>query len=144
MSYDPKEYPPFKNDAMQARVEEIGNSLVPDYQRALPGSDPAKIHFRFQVVDNKHFCGLLAACEAYAMPGGIIQVPHQISERMQNDSQLAAALADAIACILERQVYRDRGKDQNGLSFRYGDGLRAAGQCRIGRRLQHGGADSNA
>jgi hypothetical protein len=109
MSYDPKEYPPFKNDAMQARVEEIGNSLVPDYQRALPGSDPAKIHFRFQVVDNKHFCGLLA-CEAYAMPGGIIQVPHQIVERMQNDSQLAAALADAIACILERQVYRNEGK----------------------------------
>jgi hypothetical protein len=44
------------------------------------------------------------------MPSGIIQVPHQIVERMQNDSQLAAVLADTIACILERQVYRNEGK----------------------------------
>lgn len=109
MSYDPKEYPPFNNAAMQARTEKIGSSLVPAYQRALADSDPAKIHFRFQVVDNKHFCGSLA-CEAYAMPSGIIQVPHQIVERMQNDSQLAAVLADGIACALERQTYRNEGK----------------------------------
>jgi hypothetical protein len=109
LSYDPREFPPFKDDVMQARIEEIGNSLIPAYQRALPNSDPAKINFRFQVVDNKHFCSLLA-CEAYAMPSGIIQVPHQIVERIQNDSQLAAILADGIASVLERQVYRYEGK----------------------------------
>ena len=109
LSYDPRQFPRFKDDVMQARVEEIGDSLVPAYQRALPNSDPAKINFRFQVVDNKHFCNLLA-CETYAMPSGIIQVPHQIVERIQNDSQLAAVLADGIASVLERQVYRYEGK----------------------------------
>ena len=77
LSYDPRQFPRFKDDVMQARVEEIGDSLVPAYQRALPNSDPAKINFRFQVVDNKHFCNLLA-CETYAMPSGIIQVPHRL------------------------------------------------------------------
>jgi hypothetical protein len=44
------------------------------------------------------------------MPSGIIQVPHQVVERVQNDSQLAAVLADGIACALERQAYRNEGK----------------------------------
>jgi len=123
---------------MQARVEEIGNSLVPDYQARIARQRSRQIHFR-QVVDNKHFCGLLA-CEAYAMPGGIIQVPHQIVERMQNDSQLAAVLADAIACILERQVYRNEGRSER-LSFR--TAMAFVPVVKAGSAsLQHGGADS--
>jgi len=102
---DPKEFPPFKDAEMQARVEKIRNSLVPAYQLNLPDSGPAKINFRFQVVDNKHFCSLIP-CEAFTLPNGIILVPHQIVDRMQNDSQLAAFLADGIARALERQEYR--------------------------------------
>jgi len=103
--YDPKKFPPFADAEMQARVEKIGSSLIPAYQRALPESDPAKIHLRFQVIDNKHFCGLIP-CDAIALPSGIILVPHQMVERMQNDSQLAAVLADSIARALEKQRYR--------------------------------------
>jgi len=109
LGYDPKKFPPFDDAAMQARVEKIGNSLVPAYQRALPDSDASKIQFRFHLVDNKHFCGMLP-CDAFTLPSGMILVPHQVVERMQNDSQLAAVLADAIARALERQQYRIGGK----------------------------------
>ena len=109
MGYDPKKFPPYHDAAMQARIEKIGNSLVPAYQRAMPESDAAKIRFRFYLVDNRHFCGMMA-CDAIALPSGLILVPHQVVERMQNDSQLAAILADAMARTLERQQYRIEGK----------------------------------
>ena len=86
---------------MQAHVEKIGNSLIPAYQRELPDSDPAKVNFRFQVIDGQGFLG------AIALPSGIILIPRQVVERMQNDSQVAAILASGIAGILERQIYRD-------------------------------------
>jgi hypothetical protein len=98
--YDPKKFPPFKDAVMQARVEKIGNNLIPAYQRALPNSDPAKIDFRFQVIDTKLFRGVLA------LPSGIVLVHHQTLEKVENDSQLAALLADAIACVLEKQEFR--------------------------------------
>ncbi len=100
--FDPKKFPPFNDPAMQARLDEIGNKLIPSYQSQLPASDPAKIHFRFRVIDTKLFRGALT------LSSGIILVPHQVVERMQNDSQLAAVLADSIACVIERQEYRLR------------------------------------
>ncbi len=109
MGYDPKEFPPYDDAAMQARVEKIGNSLVPSYQRALPDSDPAKIQFRFYLVDNKHFCGTMP-CDLFALPSGVILVPHQVVERMQNDSELAAVLADGIARAIEKQQFRMQTK----------------------------------
>ena len=97
---DPKKFPPFKDPAMQARIEKIGNSLIPAYQQALPDSDPAKIHFRFQLIDTKLFS------DGLTLPNGIILVPRQVVERMQNDSQLATVLADDMAGALERIEYR--------------------------------------
>jgi hypothetical protein len=96
---DPKKFPPYNDPVMQARISEIGNKLVPAYQRELPDSDPAKIHFRFQLIDTKLF--------RYAVPlvSGIILVPHQVAERMQNDAQLAAILADGVASVIEKQAY---------------------------------------
>jgi hypothetical protein len=96
-----KRFPPYKDAAMQARVNAIGEKLVPAYQRALPDTDPAKINFRFQVIDTKWFR------DALSLPSGIILVPHQVVERTQNDSQLATVLADNIACVLEKQEYRE-------------------------------------
>jgi hypothetical protein len=92
---------PYPDAAMQARVSAIGDKLVPAYQRALPDTDPAKINFRFLVVDKKRWH------DALTLPGGIILVPHQVVERMQNDSQLATVLADNISCLLEKQPDRD-------------------------------------
>jgi len=100
--YDPKRFPPFKNPAMQARIERIGNSLIPAYQKALSGSAPAKIHFRFQLVDAKS----VGDAMTMTLPNGVILVPRQVVERMQNDSQLAAVLADNLAYALERIEYR--------------------------------------
>lgn len=98
-----KRMPPHDDPAMQARVTKIGQSLIPAYQRNLPDSDPAKIHFRFEVVDSHIWW------DALTMPSGLILVPAQVVERMQNDSQLAAVLADNIAAALESQDYRARG-----------------------------------
>jgi hypothetical protein len=87
---------------MQERLTAIGQKLIPAYQRRLPASDPSKIDFRFQITDGRRWPYILA------LPSGIILIPHEIVERMQNDSQLAEILADAIACVLEKQTYRMR------------------------------------
>ncbi|HEX4022321.1 MAG TPA: M48 family metalloprotease [Acidobacteriaceae bacterium] len=95
-----KRIPPYKDAVMQARVNRIGESLVPQYQRALPATDATKINFRFQLIDSNQ------RHDAVDLPSGIILVPKQVVERLQNDSQLAAVLADNIASVLEKQLYR--------------------------------------
>ncbi|HTH53365.1 MAG TPA: hypothetical protein VL495_05410 [Edaphobacter sp.] len=97
---NPKMIPPYHDPAMQARIDRIGSSLIPAYQRNLPNSDPSKLSFRFQIIDNAKFH------DALALPNGIILVPRQVVERLQNDSQLAAVLADNIATVMEKQSYR--------------------------------------
>jgi len=94
---NPKDIPPYKDDAMQARVSTIGAKLVPKYQFDFPYTEETRIDFRFQVIDSTEWR------DAVSLPNGIILVPHQVVERMQNDSQLAAVLADNIACALEKQ-----------------------------------------
>ena len=85
---------------MQQRIERVGNSLIPDFQRALPDSDKTKIHFQFQLVDQPKWD------DARTLPGGIILVLRQIVELLTNDSQLAAVPADNISSALEKQGYR--------------------------------------
>jgi hypothetical protein len=97
---DPRKIPPYHNEDMQARVERIGNSLIPAYQRALPDSDPSKIHFRFQVIDSTKWR------DAVTMLSGVIVVPYQVVKRMQNDDQLATVLADNIAEAIEKDALR--------------------------------------
>lgn len=94
---DPKRYPPYPDAATQARIQTIGAKLIPSYQAALPSSEPARIDFRFYLVDAPKWL------DAYPLPNGIVLVPHTLVERMQNDSQLAAVLADKIARLLEKQ-----------------------------------------
>jgi hypothetical protein len=102
-----KMLPPYRDSAMQARVDSIGAALVPRYQRDLPDNDETKIAFRFQVVDLK-VADLRKVSDAIALPSGIILVPHQVVERLQNDSQLATVLADNIATVLEKQDIRSQ------------------------------------
>jgi hypothetical protein len=42
------------------------------------------------------------------MPSGVVLVPIDIVDRMQNDVQLAAVLADAMANSLEKRDYREQ------------------------------------
>lgn len=95
-----KKIPPYSDPAMQSRIDRIGASLIPEYQRNLPASDPTKIDFRFQLIDQPKWH------DAMTLPNGIILVPRQVVERLQNDSQLATVLADNIACAIEKQTFR--------------------------------------
>jgi hypothetical protein len=97
----PKRIPPYHDPVNQARVDRIGASLIPEYQRALPATDPTKINFRFQLVDTEWKYAL-------AMPSGVVLVPIAIVDRMQNDAQIAAMLADAMANSLEKRDYREQ------------------------------------
>lgn len=101
-----KKIPPYNNPEMQARLDRIGASLIPAYQRNLPNSDPTKINFRFQLIDEPKWH------DAMTLPNGIILVPHEVVERLQNDSQLATVLADNIACAIEKQSYREIPQDK--------------------------------
>lgn len=99
-SLDMKKIPPYHDDVMQARVNRIGQSLIPAYQRALPASDPTKLNFRFYLIKTN------PVNDAIALPNGIVLVPKQIAERLTDDSQLATVLASNIASALEKQAYR--------------------------------------
>jgi hypothetical protein len=100
LGFDPKRFPPYKDTAMQARVERIGERLIPAWNQEMPDSNTAKIHFRFQVIDAKWMH------DAWTLPSGVILISHQVVERLENDDQLATVLADNIACALERQEFR--------------------------------------
>ena len=99
LGIDPKMIPPYKDAAMQARIDRIGTSLIPAYQRSLPDSDKRKIPFKFQLIAAKWK-------DALTLPNGIILIPHQVIERLQNDSQIATLLADNMATAIEKQTYR--------------------------------------
>lgn len=99
---DPKKIPPWPDQDMQDRLNTIGQKLIPAYELHLAAKDPSRIDFRFQLTDGKRWPAVLA------LPSGIILVPHEAVEHMQNDSQLAEILADSIACVLEKQTYRLR------------------------------------
>lgn len=96
-----KRIPPYLNPTMQTRIDRIGASLVPAYQLALPASDPTKINFRFHLID-------VDWKNAVALPSGIVLVPRHVVEKMQNDAQLAAVLASALASSLEKRDFRDQ------------------------------------
>jgi len=85
------------NQAQQDRVLRLGMSLVPTYQKQMAAADPLKISFRFYVVDEDKIRSDLF-CEE-----GLILIPKQMLERLKNDDQVAALLADGIAFNLQRQ-----------------------------------------
>lgn len=86
------------DQALQERVERIGMSVVPAYQKVLPPDSPSRIPFRFYAVaDDKIRTDIV--CDK-----GLILVPKKVVERLQSDDQLAAVLADGIAFNLKRQL----------------------------------------
>jgi len=90
--------PAWPDAAIQARVAAVGEKLIPAYQRQLPDSDETKIDFRFYVTTGDRWLSNMVA-----LPSGVILVPHRMVERMQNDSQLAAILAESMAVEMEAQ-----------------------------------------
>ena len=103
---DPKKLPPHVDPVLQARLDKVGNALVPGFQRSLDVRDPSKIPFRFHAVD----AGKLR--DPIALTSGIVLVPYAAIERLPQDSddQLAALLADSIAVVLEKQKFLNKSK----------------------------------
>ncbi|WP_348265018.1 DUF5666 domain-containing protein [Telmatobacter sp. DSM 110680] len=93
-------YPVPDIEAMQTRVRSIGQRLIPQFQRDLPEDDPAKIPFRFYVVEEKYIRSALFCNE------GLVLIPVHVMERIENDDQLAAVIADGVAANLQRQQAR--------------------------------------
>jgi hypothetical protein len=63
--------------------------------------DAFKIRFRFYAIDDDRL-----RSEVCSVQGELILVPRQVMERVKNDSQLAAVLADGVANALQRQGVR--------------------------------------
>jgi hypothetical protein len=81
---------------LQERVARVGMSLAPAYQREMAGDDPAGIHFRFCAIDDEKMRSGYTLFDKHT-----ILIPRQAVERLQNDSQLAAVLAEGMAQILQ-------------------------------------------
>ncbi len=86
--------------ALQARVRSVGMSVVPGYQKQLADDNPAKIPFHFYAVDEKQFDSEFVPFD------GLILIPTHVVERLKNDDQLAAVLADGVAFSLQQQRAR--------------------------------------
>jgi hypothetical protein len=132
--------------SIQDWVSRIGAELVPQYQKNLPDSDPTKIHFRFYVVRSFRtpfarglvdINGVLPQIdetggfydynnpaiftrvikEVITIPNGIVLIPDRMLASLYNKAQLAAALSDAIASVLQKQAYFSRGHGRGAYFF---------------------------
>lgn len=83
--------------ALQERVLRIGERLLPAYQKQLAMDDPAKIWFRFYVVEDDKIR------DDIECNGGLILMPARGMERLQTDDQIAALLANGIAYYIQTQ-----------------------------------------
>jgi hypothetical protein len=86
------------DQVLHDRLQRIGTKLIPQFQRSLADDDPRKIPFLFYAVDDDDKRTFICAPR-----GGLIFYPRYLIERMQNEDQLAAALAMPIAIVLQRQ-----------------------------------------
>lgn len=95
---------------LQLRVRTVGAALVPAFLRQLKPDDPEQIAFRFYVIDDSKAHSEIDCSE------GLILIPRQAVERLQNDSQLAAILADGVAFNLQIRSARVLAKYNELLS----------------------------
>jgi len=98
-------YKLFPNQEVQDYVNRLGQSLVPAYQRAMPESNPQKIHFQFRVVDDQSF-------NAGCYPMGLIVVHSDVFNVLENEAQLAAVLSHEIAHATQEHQFREAQHDK--------------------------------
>jgi hypothetical protein len=99
---------------VQDYVTGVGESLIPEYQKELSTSDPAKIDFRFYVVEQpsgwKEALWKESLDDTKASAGGVVIVPDHVLAVLDNEAQLAALLSNCIEMTLEKQLYQHRGR----------------------------------
>jgi len=87
----------------QDHVRILGQRLIPQYQRDLPDGDPAKIPFRFYLVQETE---IRSAIFCY---NGLILIPSEVVSRLHNNDQLAEVLAYGIAGAIQKQTASTHG-----------------------------------
>lgn len=88
---------------LQQYVTQIGYKLIPRYIKDMPRDDPAKLIYRFYVVEDDSF-------NAFALPDGSVFVHTGLLKQLKNEAQLAAVLGHEIAHITYEHPSRRWGK----------------------------------
>src|SRR5262249_44084594 len=96
------------NDEVQEYVTKLGQTLIPDYLKAIPDSDPAKLNFRFFVIIKKD-------PNAFALPNGIFLIHSGMFDVVENEAQLAAVIGHEIAHATQEHQWRQMNYHKNAL-----------------------------
>ena len=83
----------------QEYLKQLGESLIPEFQKSLPPSDPNRIPFRFFLVQKW-------APSAFAAPNGTVVVFAPLIEILENEAQLAFILGHEIAHVIQEHSRR--------------------------------------
>ena len=89
------------SDEAQSYLGELGESLIPKFQRELPPNDPNKIPFRFYLVQGRF-------PNAFALPNGIIVVNTSMVGILENEAQLAFVLSHEISHAVQEHTRQRR------------------------------------
>lgn len=98
--------------ALQTYVTRVGTRLIPAWMDALPDDDPAKITFRFYVIDDTTF-------NAAAYPDGTVIIHTGLLRVITSEAQLAAVLGHEIGHVTHehgrRRLEDHRRREAGGL-----------------------------
>jgi hypothetical protein len=89
------------NEQAQQYVRELGEKLIPEYQKNLPPGDPGKIPFQFYLVADKE-------PNAFATPNGIVVVHSAMFNVLENEAQLAAVMGHEISHAVQEHTWRQQ------------------------------------
>jgi len=79
-----------QNEEAQVYVRQLGEKLIPAYQKEMPADDPDKVPFRFYLVEGKQ-------ANAFALPNGVVVIFSPMFELLQNEAQLGTVVGHEIA-----------------------------------------------
>ena len=105
-----EEYRLVEDLELQSYVTQVGYGLIPGYLQDVPDNDPAKVLFRFYVIDDPSF-------NAFAYPDGSVFVHTGLLAVLENEAQLAAVLGHEIAHVTHehgRRRYQRAKKVRTG------------------------------
>jgi Zn-dependent protease with chaperone function len=87
------------SEEAQRYIRELGDRLVPAYQKSLPAGDPQKIPFQFFLVEKKEI-------NAFALPNGIVVIYSSMFKVLENEAQLAAVMGHEISHAIQEHYWR--------------------------------------
>jgi len=85
----------------QHYIQQLGERLIPPYQRSLAAGDPNKLPFKFYLAQAK-------VANAFALENGVIVVFSPMFEVLENEAQLAAVMGHELAHAVQEHQRRQR------------------------------------